>query len=122
MFAMSLLLAVFEPATTAASMAICRPKAIDDAPVLRAAAERRMAVVRLSCLARNGEAQGKKVDPSAVAAQAIEAQPEFYPLLKGVFAAQVLVNNQRPREIALNAQAIVWIGSRKLRRPLFSAT
>jgi len=30
---MSLLLAVFEPATTAASMAIYRPEAIDDAPV-----------------------------------------------------------------------------------------
>jgi len=29
---MSLLLAAFEPATTAASMAICGPKAIDDAP------------------------------------------------------------------------------------------
>jgi len=37
-----------------------------------------MAVVRLSWLARGmGEAQGKKVDPSAVAAQAIEAQPSF---------------------------------------------
>ena len=37
-----------------------------------------MAAVRLSCLARNGlKAQGKKVDPSAVAAQAIEAQPSF---------------------------------------------
>ena len=32
MLAMSLLLAVFEPATTAASMAIDRPKTIDDAP------------------------------------------------------------------------------------------
>ena len=32
MLAMSLLLAVFEPATTAASMAIGKPKAIDDAP------------------------------------------------------------------------------------------
>jgi hypothetical protein len=29
---MSLLLAVFEPATAAASMAIGKPKAIDDAP------------------------------------------------------------------------------------------
>jgi hypothetical protein len=29
---MSLLLAVFEPATIAASMAICRLEAIDDAP------------------------------------------------------------------------------------------
>ena len=32
MLAMSLLLAVFEPATTAASMAIDRPGTIDDAP------------------------------------------------------------------------------------------
>jgi hypothetical protein len=32
MLAMSLLLAVFEPATAAASMAIDRPKTIDDAP------------------------------------------------------------------------------------------
>jgi hypothetical protein len=32
MLAMSLLLAVFEPATIAASMAICRLEAIDDAP------------------------------------------------------------------------------------------
>ena len=35
-------------------------------------------MVRLSWLARGmGEAQGKKVDPSAVAAQAIEAEPCF---------------------------------------------
>jgi hypothetical protein len=33
MLAMSLLLSCFEPATTAASMAIGKPKAIDDAPV-----------------------------------------------------------------------------------------
>ena len=32
MLAMSLLLGCFVPATTAASMAICRPEAIDDAP------------------------------------------------------------------------------------------
>jgi hypothetical protein len=35
MLAMSLLLAVFEPATTAASMAIVRPRTIDDAPAGR---------------------------------------------------------------------------------------
>src|SRR6266851_10434025 len=35
-------------------MAIDRPQAIDDAPALRAGAQRRMAAVRLSCLARNG--------------------------------------------------------------------
>src|SRR5208282_5362607 len=33
MLAMSLLLGYFEPATTAASMAIAKPEAIDDAPV-----------------------------------------------------------------------------------------
>src|SRR5262249_3545172 len=38
-----------EPATTAVSMAIKRPQAIDDAPV-RAGAQRRMAAQRLSCL------------------------------------------------------------------------
>ena len=69
---------MFEPATIAASMAICRPKAIDDAPIFGPKAQRRMAAVRLSWLARGmGEAQGKKVDPSAVAAQAIEAEPCF---------------------------------------------
>src|SRR3954466_8495510 len=37
-----------------------------------------MAAVRLSWPARGmGEAQGKKVDPSAIAVQAIEAQPAF---------------------------------------------
>jgi hypothetical protein len=40
MLAMSLLLLCFEPATTAASMAMDRPKTIGDAPV-RAGAKRR---------------------------------------------------------------------------------
>jgi hypothetical protein len=45
-------------------MAICRPKAIDDAPVFGPERLRRTAAVRLSWLARGmGEAQGKKVDP-----------------------------------------------------------
>src|SRR5713226_7787228 len=44
---------LFEPATIAASMAIVRPQAIDDAPA-GAAAQRRMAAERLSWLARNG--------------------------------------------------------------------
>ena len=76
MLAMSLLLAVFEPATTAASMAIGEPEAIDDAPA-RAGAQRRMATVRLSCLARNGLCPGEESLPDAIAAQAIEAQPAF---------------------------------------------
>src|SRR5271165_6253924 len=86
MLAMSLLLGCFEPATTAASMAIGRPGTIDDAPAgrgpHRACAmgwpQGRSAAEdgggRLSCLARNGRSPGKKVDPSAVASQAIEAQ------------------------------------------------
>src|SRR5208282_1138823 len=45
MLAMLLLLAVLEPATTAASMAIGRPRTIDDAPV-RAGAQRRMTAER----------------------------------------------------------------------------
>src|SRR5262245_2814028 len=62
MLAMSLLLCCSSPATIAASMAICGPEAIDDAPPLRAGAQRRMAAVGLSWLARGmGEAQGKKV-------------------------------------------------------------
>ncbi len=42
---------------------------------LRAAAERRMAAVRLSCLARNGRSPGEESRSGAIAAQAIEAQP-----------------------------------------------
>jgi len=44
---------------------------------LRAEAQRRMAAVDFLASRGMGEAQGKKVDPSAVAAQAIEAQPSF---------------------------------------------
>jgi hypothetical protein len=58
-------------------MAICRPKAIDDAPVFGPA--RSGGWRRRDFLASRGmgEAQGKKVDSCAVAAQAIEAQPSF---------------------------------------------
>ena len=58
-------------------MAICRPKAIDDAPVF--GPERSGGWRRRDFLGSRGmgEAQGKKVDPSAVAAQAIEAPPSF---------------------------------------------
>src|SRR6478735_10158273 len=63
-------------ATTAASMAIRKPKAIDAAPVW-AAAQRRMAAVRLSCLARNGRSPGEESLTAAIAVQAIEAQPAF---------------------------------------------
>ena len=55
---------VFEPATIAASMAICSRRRSPTHP-LRAVAQRRMAAVRLSCLPRGmGEAEGKKVDPT----------------------------------------------------------
>src|ERR1700730_17828851 len=43
----------------------------------RAEAERRMAPVRLCCLARNGHSPGEESRSGAVAAQAIEAQPPF---------------------------------------------
>jgi hypothetical protein len=68
---------LFEPATIAASMAILRPKAIVDAPRLRAGAQRRMAAARLSWLARNGRSPGEESRAAAIAAQAIEAQPSF---------------------------------------------
>jgi len=58
---MSLLLLCFEPATTAASMAMDRPRAIGDAPALRAGAQWRTPLWRLSCLARNGrKPRGRK--------------------------------------------------------------
>jgi hypothetical protein len=63
MLAMPLLLGCFEPATTAASMAIRKPEAIDDAPLAgRSAAEDGG---RESFLIREewASAQGKKVDP-----------------------------------------------------------
>src|SRR5439155_3101636 len=44
---------------------------------LRAGAQRRMAAVRLSWLARNGRSPGEESLTAAVAAQAIEAQPSF---------------------------------------------
>src|SRR5579864_8668349 len=87
MSAMTYLLAVVEPATTAASMAICRPEAIDDAPARRAGAQRRMAAVRLCWLARNGRAgvparhvawggpPGEESLTTAGCGQVIEAQP-----------------------------------------------
>src|SRR5262245_33284482 len=55
---------LFEPATIAASMAILRAEGDRRRTRLRAGAQRRMAAVRLSWLARGmGEAQGKKVSP-----------------------------------------------------------
>src|ERR1700722_10877308 len=74
MVAMSLLLLCFEPATTAASMAMDRPRTIDDAP---AGPERSGGRCRSDFLASRGmgEAQGKKVVSDSVAAQTIEAQP-----------------------------------------------
>jgi hypothetical protein len=75
MFAMSLLLTVFEPATTAASMAIGRPETIDDAPA--SGPERSGGWRRRDFLASRGmgESPGEESRSDAVAAQAIEAQP-----------------------------------------------
>jgi hypothetical protein len=74
---MSLLLLCIEPATTAASMAMNRPKTIGDAPAC--GLERSGGRRRCDFLASRGmgEAQGKKVLSDGVAAQTIEAQPVF---------------------------------------------
>jgi len=86
---MSLLLAGFEPATTAASMAIGRPEAIDDAPARgpeRSGGWRRWDFLASrgmgepgapSDLSRGVESPGEESLTGAVAAQAIEAQPSF---------------------------------------------
>jgi len=77
MVAMSLLLLCFEPATTAASMAIDRPRTIGDALARgpKPSGGRR----RETFLPREewALAQGKKVASDGVAAQTIEAQPVF---------------------------------------------
>jgi hypothetical protein len=74
---MSLLLAVFEPATTAASMAIDQPEAIDDAPAR--GPEHGGGRRRRNFLASRGMgfSPGEESFTDAVAAQAIEAQPPF---------------------------------------------
>src|ERR1700737_4636356 len=76
MVAMSLLLLCFEPATTAASMAISEAED-DRRRTRRAAAQRRTLSQRLSCLARNGRSPGEESRSDSVAAQTIEAQPVF---------------------------------------------
>jgi hypothetical protein len=75
---MSLLLGCFEPATTAASMAIYRPEAIDDAPGF--GPERSGGWRRGEFLASRGMPAlpaGEESLTDAVASQAIEAQPSF---------------------------------------------
>src|SRR5215831_18045293 len=76
-FAMLLLLfAVFEPATTAASMAIERPGTIAAAPVF--GPEHSGGWRRGEFFVSRGmplQGQGKKVDPAPLRPQAIEAQP-----------------------------------------------
>src|SRR5271165_1979028 len=91
MLAMSLLLGCFEPATTAASMAICRPEAIDDAPAPRAEAQRRMAAARVSWLPRGmAGGQGKKVAPPPLRLRRSRCQPSFGQIkpLRGRVAAR----------------------------------
>src|SRR5580658_8350765 len=67
MLAMSLLLSCFEPATTAASMAIGEPEAIDDAPARAGTSvedgDGETFLPREEC--RPGR-QGKKVSPAAL--------------------------------------------------------
>src|ERR1700735_3998945 len=78
MLAMSLLLGCFEPATTAASMAICRPEAIDGAPAC--GPEHRGGWRRGEFLASRGMPAlpaGEESLTDAIASQAIEAQPSF---------------------------------------------
>jgi hypothetical protein len=78
MLAMSLLLGCFEPATTAASMAIGKPEAIDDAPAC--GPEHRGEWRRGEFLASRGmpaSPAGEESLTDAIASQAIEAQPSF---------------------------------------------
>src|SRR5262249_10846759 len=66
-----------EPATIAASMAICRPKVIAAAPVF--GPERSGGWQRQDCLGPRGMrvSAGEESRAAAIAAQAIEAQPSF---------------------------------------------
>src|SRR5437773_867935 len=73
-FAMSTLLGCNEPATIAASMAICRPKVIAAAPVFGPERSGGWQRRELSWLARNGQSPGEESRAAAIAAQAIEAQ------------------------------------------------
>jgi hypothetical protein len=63
-----------EPATIAVSMAIKRPQAIDDAPV-RAGAQRKMAMPRLSCLREEWAKPRGRKSRRRHCGKAIEAQP-----------------------------------------------
>ena len=76
MVAICLLLLCFEPATTAASMAICRPRTIGDAPE---GPQRSGGRCRSDFLASRGMgvSPGEESPYGGVAAQTIEAQPVF---------------------------------------------
>src|SRR5262249_23323576 len=91
-----------EPATIAASMAICGPKAIPRGTRVRAGAQRRMAAVRLSCLARNGRSPGEESRTAAIAGQVIEAKPSFGQI-KPSEAALLAV-----RQLGKEKAAIAW--------------
>jgi hypothetical protein len=74
---MSLLLLWFEPATTAASMAIYKPKTIDDAPASgpkHSGGHRRCDFLVSRGM---GFSPGEESRSDGVAAKAIEAQPIF---------------------------------------------
>src|SRR5260370_38243648 len=72
MLAMSLLLAVFELRDHRGLDGDLKAEG-DRRRTARAAAQRRMAAVRLSCFARNGQSPGEESLTDAIAVQAIEA-------------------------------------------------
>src|SRR5829696_4106004 len=74
MLAMSLLLAVFRARDHRGLDGDLKAEG-DRRRTRLAVAQRRMAAVRLSCLARNGRSPGEESFTAAIAAQAIEAQP-----------------------------------------------
>jgi hypothetical protein len=74
---MSLLLLWFEPATTAASMAIYRPKTIDDAPASGPEHSEGHRGRGFLVSRGMGVSPGEESRGDGVAAQAIEAQPVF---------------------------------------------
>src|SRR3954471_18914231 len=77
MLAMSLLLLCFEPATTAASMAICRPETIGDAPARGPERSGGRRCCDFLASRGMGVSPGEESRINGVAAQAIEAKPVF---------------------------------------------
>jgi hypothetical protein len=109
MLAMSLLLGCFEPATTAASMAICRPEAIDDAPAC--GPEHRGGWRRGEFLASRGMgfSPGEESLTDAIASQAIEAQPSFGQI-KPLRGRVVRASNSMEKTWPTSSAAHKWSG------------